>query len=268
MNKIFLRLSILAIGFFGSWFLTYQLDWVALLELEEHKESLEEKLGKIYWESISNQQDEVEDPEIIATIDTLLSTICKANEIDRKKIKLHIVESSQVNAFTLPDDYLLLYTGLIEDSETEAELAGVLCHELAHIELNHIMKKLVKEVGLGVLVSMTASGGGEVIKESLSMLTSSAFDRELERDADFKAVDFMVEAKLNPEGLADFMYKMSAREDELIQQLSWLSTHPSSEQRALDILEYIEGQSVEDIGILPESKWDSLKVNLKTLNSF
>ncbi len=268
MNKIFLRLSILAVSFFGSWFLAYQVDWVTLFQLEEHSASLEEKLGELYWESLAKHQNEIEEDEIVSTIDTLLSRICEANDIDRDKIKLHIVESSQVNAFTLPDDYLLLYSGLIEESETEAELAGVLCHELAHMELNHIMKKLVKEVGLGVLVSMTSSGGGEVIRESLSMLTSSAFDRELEQDADFKAIDYMVEAKLDPEGLADFMYKMSAREDEMLKQLSWLSTHPSSEERALDILEYIKEKEVEDVGILSDTQWDSLKVNLRMLNTY
>lgn len=89
-----------------------------------------------------------------------------------------------MNAFSLPDGHLIVFSGLILNSDSPEELAGVVGHELAHIELNHVMKKLVKEVGLSTLISLiTGNSGSDMIKETAKTLSLTAFDRNLEKDA-------------------------------------------------------------------------------------
>ena len=101
---------------------------------------------------------------------------------DREIIKVHVLNKDEINAFALPNGHLIIYSGLINNSGNQEELTGVICHEIAHIELNHVMKKLIKEIGLSVLISMTTGkGGSEIIKETAKMLSSSAFDRKLEK---------------------------------------------------------------------------------------
>ncbi|WP_166332860.1 M48 family metallopeptidase [Sphingobacterium chungjuense] len=139
----------------------------------------------------------------------------------------------------------------------QEELIGVICHEIAHIELNHVMKNLVKEIGLSVLVSVTAgNAGGEIMKESAKLLSSSAYDRNLEKQADIQAVDYLLKAKVDPHVFADFLYKLS---DKALEYLSWLRAHPDSRKRADYIIEYSRGNGKDYQPILSSVSWEGLK---------
>ena len=142
-------------------------------------------------------------------------------------------------------------------------MCGVISHEIAHVELNHVMKKLVKEIGLSVLISMTTGNDGAVIKETAKMLSSSAFDRNLEKEADIKAVDYLITAKVNPEPFANFLYKLSDKEHEATKYLTWISTHPDSKERAENIIEYCKDKLTDYKPILNNETWEKLKEELK-----
>jgi beta-barrel assembly-enhancing protease len=156
-----------------------------------------------------------------------------------------------------------VYCALIIDSENESELCGVLGHEIAHIQLSHVMKKLVKEIGLSVLISMTAGGGGETVKEAVKMLSSSAYDRTLEKEADLKSVEYLTAANINPEPFADFLYRMGDGEASSIKYLSWMSTHPDSKERAAYIVESIDKEKKDYKPVLAKSTWEKLKKYLE-----
>jgi predicted Zn-dependent protease len=126
------------------------------------------------------------------------------------------------------------------------------------------MKKLVKEVGLSVLISITAgNGGSEKIREVAKLLSSSAYDRNLEQEADIKAVDYMVKSHVNPEHFANFLFKLSESETSANKYLSWISTHPDSKARAEYIIEYA-GKKVKNAqSVLTIITWEKLKDYLK-----
>jgi predicted Zn-dependent protease len=163
---------------------------------------------------------------------------------------------------------LVLYTGLILATENEAELCSVLSHEIAHMELKHVMKKLLKEVGLTILVSITtgneSAGKG---KEILQLLTSSAYDRNLEKEADMQAIDYLKRAKINPEHFANFLFKLAENESNSIKYLNWVSTHPNSEERAKYIVSNIGKAQYPNIPILSKQTWDKLKSYLENSDS-
>jgi len=95
------------------------------------------------------------------------------------------------------------------------------------------------------------------------MLSSSAFDRSLEKEADIKAVDYLVNANLNPEPFAYFLYKLSETENEAAKYLTWISTHPDSKERAEYIIEYGKGKKTQYKPVLSIDTWDKLKTTLK-----
>ena len=163
----------------------------------------------------------------------------------------------------MPNGHLVIYSGLIKNSDNQEELSGVVGHEIAHINLNHVMKKLVKEIGLSVLISMTTGNSGyEVIKETAKMLSSSAFDRSLEKEADIKAVDYLVQAKINPEPFAEFLFKLSDEENTATKYLTWISTHPDSRERAEYIIEYSKDKKTKFSSVIELETWDKLKEKL------
>ncbi len=240
---------------------------MTLLNIEVATKSTEEKLGELYWELFKTTETEVRSKKVTSAIDDLVSHLCASNRIDRSKIKIHILQKGEINAFAMPDHHLVIFTGLIEACENEAELAGVIAHEIAHMEKNHVMKSLIKEVGLSVIISITTGGRStEMIKETAKVLTSSAYDRHLESEADLCAADYLLSADLDPEGLATFLFKLANEEKNIPSQFYWISSHPESEQRAADIIEYIKSKDVAKDSVLTSLQWNDMKKRLQDID--
>jgi beta-barrel assembly-enhancing protease len=264
MKKTIIQGVITVVLFFGAWFALTQIDWVKVFKVQQVTDKTEQKLGELFWEVFKKTEKEITNKLTVNSIESIVTHICNSNNIDREKIKVHILNKDEINAFALPNGHLIIYSALIHNSDNQEELTGVICHEIAHIELNHVMKKLVKEIGLSVLISMTTgNGGAEIIKETAKMLSSSAFDRSLEKEADIKAVDYLVNAKINPEPFANFLYKLSNKEHESTKYLTWISTHPDSKERAEYIIEYSKGKLTDYNPILSNETWDKLREELK-----
>ena len=250
--------------FLRIWWGLHQIDWMTLFNVEEVSQSTEEKLGKLYWDIYSAIEHETKDKDIVVPVDSLLTRICDRNNIDRGKFKLHIMHNDDINAFALPDDHLVLFTGLIDDCENEAELCGVITHEMAHMQKGHIMKKLIKEIGLSMLISMTAGKGNtDIAQKAIRVLSSTAYDRNLESDADLTGADYLMQADIDPEAFAAFLYRMSSREKDYPKQIFWISTHPGAEERAKAIIQYISDKEYEKKMILDSAQWSRLKLNIK-----
>lgn len=259
IKKTIFQGLVILVGFFALYFTLSNVDFVSLFHIKELKNSSENKIGDLIWDEINRTEDIIYNDSITKELDKLLAPICKKNGIERDSLKVHIVKKDEVNAFALPNNHLVVYTGLILSCKKQEALQGVLGHEIAHIEYNHVMKKLSKEIGLSVILSVTAGGkGGTVLKEILKTLTSSAYDRTLEKEADMASVDYMLKADINPEPLADFMYQL-AQESKMPNGFSWISSHPESEERAKYILEYLKGKKYKKTTTLSEKEWEDYK---------
>lgn len=265
MQKAFIQLLTLIIIFVALWFGLSKINWRKHLHINQVTKSTEEKFGDFIWESISEKENEIKLLSVTQPIDTLVQTLCKANKINYEKLKIHIVEKDEINAFALPNNHLVVYTGLISDCENEAELLGVLGHEIAHIEKNHITKKLIKEIGLTAIISITGSNNGAVQK-AIQLLTSSSYDRTLEREADITSADYLLNTSINPESFANFLYRMSANEKNIPKQVYWITTHPESKERAEDIIAYIKNKAVKPKNIITQQQFDSLVNSVNNLD--
>lgn len=255
-GKILIQgLGLVALGA-ALWFAFYQIDFMSVFNIAQNKGKTEEKLGDLIWESLEETERVVTNDSVVKPLEKLFRHLCKENDIDPESIELHVVDRSEVNAFALPGGHLVVFTGLIQDCDSESELAGVIGHEIAHIEKDHVMKKLVKELGLAVIVSGSGQGGA-IAREALHTLTSSAYDRSLETEADMTSVEYLENAQLDPSKFADFMYKMS-RNSDMPDAVYWISTHPESEERALAIIDKIKGRTFKIKKVLSEKEWNGL----------
>lgn len=267
MNKVLIQGVISVLVFFSLWSLLNEVDWMEVFRVEKTTDETEEKLGELIWETISRTEEEIKEIEVVNTIDSIVSEICKANDIDREFLKVHVLRKDEINAFALPNGHLVIHSGLILNSENQDELTGVIGHEMAHIQLNHVMKKLVREIGLSVIISMTTgNGGGEMILETARMLSSTAFDRKLEKEADLKGVDYLIEAKVNPEPLANFLYRLATEEPEAAKYFTWISTHPDSKERAEYIIEYSSNKQADFESVISDNTWKMLQENIEQMN--
>lgn len=259
MKIIFKGLSVIAV-FFALWLLLAQIDFVSFFGIKEAKTNTEEALGDIIWDEIKTTEEIIVNDTITKTINKLIKPLCIENGIEQDSLKIHVLKNNEINAFALPGNHLVVYTGLIEASKNESALIGVLGHEIAHIENKHVMKKLSKEIGLSVLLSLTGgSGSAQAMKDIFHNLSSSAYDRSLEREADLTSVEYMLKADVNPTSFADFLYEMSFDTNSLSSALTWVSSHPEAEERAKYVLEYVKGKKKNYKVILPEREWKAFK---------
>lgn len=263
LNKTIIQGLIILALFFGLFFGLSKVDFVGLMQIEKNTTSAENKIGDLIWDNIQETEDIITNDSIVKTLDSLIVPICKANKIERDSLKIHIVKNDEVNAFALPNKHLVIYTGLLLDCKKQEAVQGVIGHEIAHIENNHVMKKLSKEVGLTVLLTAASGGkGGEIIKEIFKTLSSSAYDRSLEKEADMESVNYLLKANINPEPMADFMFQL-AQQEALPNAFSWISTHPESEERAKYILDYLKGKKYQKKQSISETNWVLFQEKLK-----
>jgi predicted Zn-dependent protease len=262
--KIFSQFLVLVALFFGTFFVLKQVDWVGIFHVEEVSKKTEEKLGDLYWELIKTTNHEIKSEKVKNPVEELFLHLIEKNGLEDEDIKFHLVDNEQVNAFALPHGHLVVYSGLVKNCRNEAELMGVMGHEIAHITQKHVMKKLVKEVGLSVLISATTGGkGGTIIQQTLKTLSSTAYDRELESEADRISVDYLVSADVDPNPFADFLLRLSENEKDVPDQFFWISTHPESQKRAKAIRDIILDLDVEPKPVLSDSVWNGLKARVK-----
>ncbi len=268
IDKIFIRGFTIFASFFTMWFLLQQINWVEMFRIDtfkgnKHIEKIEKELGKIMISQFKMENEEVEIPYIVETVDSLVTKICESNAIDRKTLRVYVLNSHEVNAFALPDRQMVVYTGLIEKTQQQEALSGVIAHEMAHIEKEHVMKSLVREIGLGVLFTII-SGQSDVslMTDIIQMVSSSAFSREMEKEADLLGVNYLIKSQINPKPFADFMRELSKDE---FSALKWISSHPMSKEREKYILESIENKKVEFKNTISTNTWETLKEEISNL---
>jgi predicted Zn-dependent protease len=256
MKNFITQLAISLLFFCAVWFGLGQVQWTELLKIKENKSNLEKSLGDLCMKSIATIDTEIKDSTLLKPLEEIKDRICQDNNIDRSTIKLHLIKSSEINAFALPDDHLVIYTGIVDYCKSPEELAGVIAHEIAHIEKGHVMKSLGREIGIATLATLAgnSSGGAEI----LQTITSTAYSRGMENEADETAVIYLQKSDINPSGMADLMYRLSTEEDEYVKYLTIISTHPNSGDRATKILSMVDKEK-DYKPVLSEEEWERLK---------
>jgi predicted Zn-dependent protease len=157
--------------------------------------------------------------------------------------KFSIIRSSAINAFATPGGYVYINQGLINLVENEAQLAGVLAHEIAHVNGRHIAEILNKSkiISISALAAILAgaflggSGDAAAAITSFSMATATAlslkYSREHEEAADRMGISYLVEAGYNGGAVLDFLKIMRRYEFYSNSIPSYFLTHPGTDER-------------------------------------
>jgi predicted Zn-dependent protease len=254
-----LQFLIMVALFLGLWLGFSQINWIGFLPEEEFSSQTEEKLGELLEEFMESTDQGFEHKEIREKLDSLIERIIESNRLELEPADVYLIESEEINAFALPGNKIIILSGLIEACNSEMELAGVLAHEMAHLELKHVRKKLIKQVGMTMITAaLGGQGGNEIAGIIIDQLAGSAYDRSLEEEADLTAIRYLNNANLDPSGLAQFLENM----DESIfsaDYLEWISTHPNTPSRVA----YLEKESAEYVPdivpVLGKEGWEELK---------
>jgi beta-barrel assembly-enhancing protease len=173
-------------------------------------------------------------------LNTLKQNILNSGQVEHASDfawKMYIIDNDEVlNAFCTPGGYIYVYTGLIKYLDNASSLAGVLGHEMAHADRRHSTKQLTKQYGLSLLVAVIAgtTNAGQ-LAEIASGLTSLAFSRDDEKEADEFSVKYLCPTKYHADGAAAFFQKLEAEGMGCSTLQAFFSTHPCPENRIANI---------------------------------
>jgi hypothetical protein len=170
---------------------------------------------------------------------------------------VNVVNVATPNAFAFPGGYVVLTRGLVEFAEDPDEVAGVLAHEIAHVHERHVMAGIVRGALLSGLwaVSVGDFSGLMVIDPTTAFkIATLQFSREDEVEADRGAVEMLARAGIRRDGFSIFFERLSESGGDLPE---WLSTHPSSEIRAENVIVGSESKSDTQPAMSDEA-WDTL----------
>jgi predicted Zn-dependent protease len=187
----------------------------------------------------------VADPELVSYLNELGQAM--AASAPRRKLDYHfnVVEMDAPNAFALPGGHIYVSRGLLVLSNSEAELANVLGHEIGHVAARHAAQRDIraKTIGLatilGTVGAVIASRDGRTAAsvQVLGQGMISAYGREQEREADRIAQDLAVAVGVDPGGMSDFLRSLDSTvrlEQGYSRQTSFFDTHPSTPERVAE----------------------------------
>lgn len=188
----------------------------------------------------------------------------------QRNIPFHffIVNTNVVNAFSLEGGYVYINRGIIEHASNLSELAGVVAHEIGHVEHRDVVTQQQRlqgaNIGLALASVLLGQQPGALAQTAINVGGTAVFarySRQDESNADAAAVKLTNAAGISPEGLVNFFRKllqMRQSQPGLFDQ--WFATHPTEEQRITDVQQLIAQ--------IPASRLRSLTMNTQAFNNF
>jgi beta-barrel assembly-enhancing protease len=152
-------------------------------------------------------------------------------------VRVRAVQAPFANAFALPGGAVLVTDDLIAMAETPDELAAVIAHEAAHVELRHVMQAVWRSLGLGLVLDLVVGGGTGAGQQAVLLLGNVAdlgYSREAEAEADARGRDLLHAQGLSSEGMAPFFERLAAKNEgrDAAAVKEFVSSHPASLRRA------------------------------------
>jgi predicted Zn-dependent protease len=189
--------------------------------------SIDRKLGDPVRAGIVNHARLCRAPAGQAALDALGARLLP-DSIAALPLTLDVIDSKEVNAFALPGNHIIVYSGLIAEAETPEMLAGVLAHEMGHLEMRHPTRGIVEQLGLSAAVNLLA--GNNAISNVGQVMAGLSYSRDMERQADGRAIALLHRAAIRADGLAAFFARL--KQDEKLHLPALLSDHPGLDERA------------------------------------
>ena len=232
------------------------------------------KLGREYAQQVEASAKLVTDPVINEYVNRVGQNLVR-NSDAQVPFTIKVIDSDEVNAFALPGGFFYVNSGLILAADEEAELAGVMAHEIAHVAAHHYARQMTRAqwARLGTIPLIFVGGGvGYAVYEAAGFgipLTFMKFQRNFEAEADYLGLQYMYKTGYDPQAFVSFFEKIQAKEKKKPGTLAKaFASHPQTPDR-------IE-KSQEEIGkILPAraqyvvstSEFDDVKSRLAVIEN-
>lgn len=199
---------------------------LAVALVDHMPQEWDSKLGDPIRRSILHQKASCTGAAGQAAIDQLGARL-QPPTIATLPLTIDVVQVEDINAFALPGNHIVVFAGLIAKAETPEMLAGVLAHEMGHLEMRHPTRGVIEQMGLAAAINLLA--GNNAISNLGQVMAGLSYTRDMERQADERAIALLHRADIRADGLAGF-FEVLKREEKL-HLPALLSDHPGLDDR-------------------------------------
>jgi predicted Zn-dependent protease len=233
------------------------------------------KMGKQYAMMVESSARIMQDPVITEYVNRIGQNLVR-NSDAKVPFTIKVIDSDDINAFALPGGFFYVNTGLILAADDEAELAGVMAHEIAHVCARHATREMTRanyaQMATIPLIFVSSWGIYEAASIAINIampLTFMKFSRGFEGEADYLGLQYMYKAGYDPQAFISFFEKIKAQEKKKPGTLAKaFATHPQTPDR-------IEKSQEEIRNILPArpeyivntSEFNDVKARLASLEN-
>jgi predicted Zn-dependent protease len=231
-------------------------------------------MGKQYAMQVESTVKLVQDPVVTEYVNRIGQNLVR-NSDAQVPFTIKVIDSDEVNAFALPGGFFYVNSGLILAADEEAELAGVMAHEISHVAARHGTRQMTRAqwANIGTIPLIFIGGGiGYGIYEAAGLglpLTFMKFQRNFEAEADYLGLQYMYKTGYDPQAFISFFEKIQAKEKKKPGTIAKaFASHPQTPDR-------IAASQKEIATILPAkpqyivstSEFDDVKARLATIEN-
>lgn len=221
-------------------------------------QSWEEDFGASVADALAPDGKACDDTRTLAAINEIVERLTAGQS--RYRYRVRVARNKLVNAAAAPGGHIIVFAGLLESSRSPNELAGVLAHEIEHVEQRHVTRGVFRQVGLRAAVSLLFGDLG-MLASAAGTLGSLGFQRQDEASADREAIGRLTRGGFDPDGLARFFEQLQEqmRRSGDAEPPAFLSTHPATEDRIRAIRELSGDAKAAPRPLATASDWRTIR---------
>ena len=233
-------------------------------------------LGKGLAQEVERSSKLIDDPVVTEYVNRVGQNLVR-NSDAKVPFTIKVIDSDVVNAFALPGGFFYVHSGLILRADSEAELSGVMAHEIAHVAARHGTKNATKgelaQMATIPLILLGPGGwAGYGLYEGLNFaipMSFLKFSRDAEYEADYLGLQYMYAAGYDPNAFVTFFEKVETEEKRQPGTVpKFFSTHPPTPERVVAIQKEIGNVlSAREQYIVTTSEFDSVKARLRGIEN-
>jgi len=231
-------------------------------------------LGKQMAQEVERQAKIVDDPIIAEYVNRIGQNLVR-NSDAKVPFTIKVVDSEEINAFALPGGFFFVNTGILLNADNEAEMAGVMAHEIAHVAARHGTRQATRGdiVNYGSIPLIFLGGWtGYAIRQGMGLAIPMGFlqfSRGFESEADLLGLEYMYKAGYDPESFVDFFEKVQSQEKRKPGTMSKVfSSHPPTDERIKsaqkNIQEYLKAKPEY---VLSTSEFSDVKTRVMAMHN-
>jgi predicted Zn-dependent protease len=233
------------------------------------------RMGRTYAQEVEKSTKLITDPVVTEYVNRIGQNIVKNSDC-KVPFTIKVIDSDVINAFALPGGFFYVNSGLILNADEEAELAGVMAHETAHVCAHHAVREMTRlnyaQIGMVPVMILVGGWTGYGIYEGAQLalpVTFFKFDRQFEAQADYLGVQYMYRAGYDPQAFITFFEKIQALQKHKPGLVSKaFAEHPQTPDRILRSQEEIARiLPPRDEYMVTTSEFDDMKARLARIEN-